>query len=412
MPNYTNSSLVNYTKISPMQSGSRVNSRYNPSGKITVITIHHMAGNLSVETCGNVFQTREASANYGIGSDGRVGMYVEEKDRAWTSSSPSNDYKAVTIEVANCAYGDPWPVSSSAYEKLILLCADICKRNGIEKLNYTGDTTGNLTMHCWFAATACPGPYLKARFSDIANRVNAILDASKPDPTPVPSGNLAVGDEVTFVGGCHYYSADASSPASTDLKPGKAKVTAIYKSGKHPYHLIHTDSSTSVYGWVDSSAIRELEEKPSTPSTGSYDVGNIVNFKGGNHYSSANASSPASTGLKAGPAKITYKANGAHPYHLVHTDNQTTVYGWVDASQIEGASSAPSAPSVETFNKGDRVKIKSSTTRWVGGASIPSWVKNSQLYICGFRDSDPCVTINSNLSGVTGVLKTSDLYHN
>ena len=95
MPNYTNSSLVNYTKISPMQSGSRVNSRYNPSGKITVITIHHMAGNLSVETCGNVFQTREASANYGIGSDGRVGMYVEEMDRAWTSSSPSNDYKAV-----------------------------------------------------------------------------------------------------------------------------------------------------------------------------------------------------------------------------------------------------------------------------------------------------------------------------
>lgn len=412
MPNYTNSSLVNYTKISPMQSGSRVNSRYNPSGKITVITIHHMAGNLSVETCGNVFQTREASANYGIGSDGRVGMYVEEKDRAWTSSSPSNDYKAVTIEVANCAYGDPWPVSSAAYEKLILLCADICKRNGIEKLNYTGDKTGNLTMHCWFAATACPGRYLKARFSDIANRVNAILDASKPNPTPVPSGNLAVGDVVTFLGGSHYYSADAASPASTNLKPGKAKITAIYKSGKHPYHLIHTDSATSVYGWVNASEIEELEKKPSTPSTGSYDIGHVVNFKGGNAYSSANASSPAATGLKAGPAKITYKASGAHPYHLVHTDNQTSVYGWVDASQIKGATSNSSSSSSEKFKKGDKVKIKSSTTRWVGGESIPSWVKNSQLYICGFRNSYPCVTINSNLSGVTGVLKTSDLYHN
>lgn len=188
-------------------------------------------------------------------------------------------------------------------------------------------------MHCWFAATGCPGPYLKARFSDIANRVNAILGSSNPNPVPVPSGNVAVGDIVTFLGGSHYYSADASSPSSTSLKAGKAKVTAIYKRGKHPYHLIHTD-------------------------------------------------------------------------------NQTSVYGWVDASQIEGASSAPSGPSVETFNKGDRVKIRSSTTRWVGGASIPSWVKNSQLYICNFRNSDPCVTINSDLSGVTGVLKTSDLYHN
>ena len=102
-----------------------------------------------------------------------------------------------------------------------------------------------------------------------------------------------------------------------------------------------------------------------------------------------------------------------HPYLVIAiSGGGSNVYGWVDASQIEGAPSATSTPSVETFNKGDRVKIKSSTTRWVDGASIPSWVKNSQLYICGFRNSDPCVTINSDLSGVTGVLKTSDLYHN
>lgn len=38
-----------------------------------------MAGNLSVETCGSVFRSREASAHYGIGSDGRIGQYVDER---------------------------------------------------------------------------------------------------------------------------------------------------------------------------------------------------------------------------------------------------------------------------------------------------------------------------------------------
>ena len=109
----SNSSLVNYTKISPYKNSPRNN-------KIKKITIHHMSGKLSVETCGNIFQNRKASSNYGIDSNGRVGMYVEEKDRAWTSSSPSNDNQAVTIEVAND--GGPstnWHVSDKALAKLI-----------------------------------------------------------------------------------------------------------------------------------------------------------------------------------------------------------------------------------------------------------------------------------------------------
>lgn len=175
---YTNSSLVNYKKISPYRNSTRKNSTYNPTGKITKITIHHMAGNLSVETCGKVFQTSGASANYGIGSDGRVGLYVEEKDRSWASYSPSNDYKAVTIEVANCKGKPNWEVSDTAYNKLIDLCVDICKRNGIKKLNFTGDASGNLTMHQYFIATACPGPYLKGKFQDIADEVNKRLGAT------------------------------------------------------------------------------------------------------------------------------------------------------------------------------------------------------------------------------------------
>lgn len=171
----SNSSLVNYTKLSPNKS--------ERTDKISKITIHHMAGNLSVETCGNIFASadRQASSNYGIGTDGRVGLYVDEKYRAWTSSNRENDNVAVTIEVANDKIGGNWSVSDKAYSKLIDLCVDICKRNNIKKLNYTGDKSGNLTMHKWFAATACPGPYLESKFPDIAKQVNKRLEAeSKP----------------------------------------------------------------------------------------------------------------------------------------------------------------------------------------------------------------------------------------
>lgn len=173
----SNSKLVNYTRISPNSSNPR-------NDKIRKITIHHMAGNLSVETCGNVFASggREASSNYGIGSDGRVGMYVEEKNRSWCSSSASNDHQAVTIEVANNGGAPNWPVSDTALRKLIDLCVDICQRNGIPKLNYTGGTSGNLTMHKWFAATACPGPYLESKFPYIASEVNKRLAGTSTTP--------------------------------------------------------------------------------------------------------------------------------------------------------------------------------------------------------------------------------------
>lgn len=176
----SNSNLVDYTKISPNSTNPRKDT-------IRKITIHHMAGNLSVETCGNVFapSSRQASSNYGIDSNGRVGMYVEEKNRAWTSSSPANDNQAVTIEVANDRTGGDWHVSDTALAKLIDLCVDICRRNGIAKLNFTGDASGNLTMHKWFAATACPGAYLESKFPYIAAEVNKRLGAAEETP---PSG--------------------------------------------------------------------------------------------------------------------------------------------------------------------------------------------------------------------------------
>lgn len=175
----SNSKLATYIKLSPNCNTPR-------NHKIDKITIHHMAANGSVETCGEYFSNVaiRSSANYGIGSDGRIGLYVDEANRAWTSSSPSNDHRAVTIEVANDGGAPNWHVSDKALAATIDLCVDICRRNGIKALNFTGDATGNLTMHKYFVATSCPGPYLESKFPYIAKEVNRRLGtAQEPKPT-------------------------------------------------------------------------------------------------------------------------------------------------------------------------------------------------------------------------------------
>ena len=149
-----------------------------------------MAGNYTVEKCGDIFapSSRQASSNYGVGTDGRVGLYVPENYRSWASSSSANDHIAVTIEVANDG-GENWHVSDKALQKTIELCADICKRNDIKKLNFTGDKNGNLTMHKYFAATACPGPYLESKFGYIADEVNKILSGKKEEIPELTTAN-------------------------------------------------------------------------------------------------------------------------------------------------------------------------------------------------------------------------------
>ena len=166
-----NSPLTEYVYLSP-------NADFPRGDVIRKVTIHHMAGNLPLEELGTSFAQRDrrASSNYAIDSQGRVGLYVEEANQAWTSRSPENDSQAVTIEVANDEIGGEWHVSDMAYERLIELCVDICQRNGIEELRYTGDETGNLTLHSMFySETECPGPYLKGRMDEIVDEVNRRL---------------------------------------------------------------------------------------------------------------------------------------------------------------------------------------------------------------------------------------------
>lgn len=187
---YTNSPLVTYTKISPNKTSPR-------NHKIDTICIHCMAGNLSVETCGNVFAptSRKASSNYGIGSDGRIAMYCEEKDRSWCSSNSKNDHRAVTIEVANDGGAPDWHVSDKAMASLIDLCADICKRNNIKKLVWSTNKNErvnhlngcNMTVHRDFAAKACPGQFLYDMHGYIADEVNKRLLGVEYDSIPQQS---------------------------------------------------------------------------------------------------------------------------------------------------------------------------------------------------------------------------------
>lgn len=173
------SNLVSYVQESPNKS-VRKNATYNPDGAVVIIVPHHVAGITDVENLGELFANpaRQASSNYGIGNDGRIACFAPEEYRSWCTGSREVDYKAITIEVSNSAGAPDWPVSDAAYESLIDLCVDICKRNGF-RLNYTGDKTGNLHMHKWYQATGCPGPYLEARFPEIAAEVNRRLDASE-----------------------------------------------------------------------------------------------------------------------------------------------------------------------------------------------------------------------------------------
>lgn len=182
---FSNSLLVSYTKLSPNHSGQR-------KQPIDTITIHCVVGQCSVETLGNIFApaSRKASSNYGVGVDGRIGMYCEEKNRSWCTSSSANDNRAITIEVASDTT-HPYAVNTKAYAALIDLVTDICKRNGIKKLLWKGEKSligqvdkQNMTVHRWFANKSCPGDYLYNRHGEIAAEVNKRLSADVYPSTP------------------------------------------------------------------------------------------------------------------------------------------------------------------------------------------------------------------------------------
>ena len=184
---YTNSNMVAYTKLSPNHSGQRTHG-------IDRITPHCVVGQCTAEGLGDWFakSSTQASSNYGIDKNGRVGLYVEEKNRSWCSSSGANDQRAVTIECASDT-SEPYAMNSAVYATLIKLCVDICKRNGKKKLIWFGDKDKTLnyspksdemilTVHRWFANKSCPGNWLCARLGDLASKVTAQLGGAASTP--------------------------------------------------------------------------------------------------------------------------------------------------------------------------------------------------------------------------------------
>lgn len=308
----SNSPLVSFTKISPNKTSPR-------NHAIDTITIHCVVGQCTAESLGAWFAkaSTKASSNYGVDKDGRIGMYVEEKDRSWCTSSRANDNRAITIEVASDTK-HPYAVTDAAMEGLIKLLVDICQRNNIKQLLWKADKSligqpdkQNMTVHRWFANKSCPGEYLYERHDEIAAEVNKRLRAVEGDETeqePVVSNKLykvvigtfndkmeaekkldearvagftdaaiivteteedyelpeieepwepQVGDIVMFNGNTHYRSADAKDGVACGA--GKATITRIYQPGKskHPYHLVKTGKS-GPYGWVDSGSFTKI----------------------------------------------------------------------------------------------------------------------------------------------------------
>ena len=388
----SNSPLVTYTKLSPNHSGKRTHA-------IDTITIHCVVGHCTVKTLGDIFaaKSRQASSNYGVDDWGGVGLYVDEANRSWCTSSNANDQRAITIEVASDTT-PPYAFTDSAYETLTKLVVDICKRNGIKKLVWSTNKNDrvnhrngcNLTVHRDYANKSCPGEWMYNRMGDFAKEVNKRLEP--------PTTSLKVGDEVSFAGGLHYSSSQANK--GSKVSAGTAKITKLAAGAKHPYHIISTDKKkSSVYGWVDANTVSlPLAPKPEptpppaptfnsyiikinngniyaepngaskvvgTTGVGSFTIvaeqngfgklksgvgwvvlntpapikreikkGDIVNFSGGKHYTNSQGNTGYS--VKACQARVTNIAKGAkHPYHIIRLNSKvSSVYGWVDANTV------------------------------------------------------------------------------
>ena len=246
----SNSSLVTYKKMVKNMTTGR-------SGKkIDKIFVHHMAGNLTVKQCGNVFASREASAHYGVNGN-NIGQYVDEANTAWHCGNAAYNRRSIGIELANDGGASTnWHVSDKTIATAINLIADICKRNGIKKLNFTGDLSGNLCMHCYCASTACPGGYLKKKFKYIAEQVNKKLAAGSSEESKPAVTNkwlsygtpfkVRVKEKDLYIrsgAGTNY--APVRVDGSTFIKPGVYTIIEVKVNGRFTWGKLKSSTKKS-----------------------------------------------------------------------------------------------------------------------------------------------------------------------
>lgn len=322
----SNSPLVTYTKLSPNHSGKRTHT-------LDTITIHCVVGHCSVQTLGNIFAptSRQASSNYGVDDWDGIGLYVDEANRSWCTASNANDQRAVTIEVASDTT-PPYAFTASAYETLTKLVVDICKRNNINKLVWSTDKNSrvnhlngcNLTVHRDYANKSCPGDWMYDKMGEFAAEVNKRLGATEPAiPQPTPSGSYTVKVNITDL--------NIRSGPGTNYK-------VVGQTGKGVFTIVEEASGQgatkwgklkSGAGWISLDFVKGAKPVVGTKIK----LNDIINFKGGNYFVSSTGGKYY-TG-KPGKAKVTQIVNGAkYPYHVIRTDNTTSVYGWVAADLV------------------------------------------------------------------------------
>lgn len=394
----SNSTLVQYTKLSP---------HYRKrTEKISKITIHHAAVvNASLEGLGNGFSgSRVASANYGIDVNGKVGMYVEESNRAITSSNTSNDDVAVTIEVVNDGGAPDWHISDKALNALVDLCVDICKRNGIKKLNYDGTKNGNLTRHNMFAATACPGPYLQSKFPWIAEQVNKRLGVVEQKPVATTS-NFKIGDEVKLVSGAKYTN-------------GKSIPSFVFNSKLYVREIqsgnivISTLKTGAVTGVVDEKYLTKYNNsnsitaptttiKPTTQTvTPKFKIGEEVKLVSGAKYT--NGKSVPSWVIKS---KL-YVREIQGENVVISTQKSGAITGIVNQKYL-GVTTTTVATTTTALKVGDRVKVVTGA-KYTTGQKVPLWVRACTLYVREIQGNN--VVISTVKTGaITGIVSKNDL---
>lgn len=460
---YSNSPLVQYTAITTKSNG-RTDSRgkeLNPGGKIKKITIHHCAGRISVETIGNIFapgSSRQASSNYGIGTDGRIGMYVEESRRAWTSSSQWNDYQAVTIEVSNSTMGPAWEISDLCIKRLIELCIDICKRNDIPELTWTGDKNGTLTCHDMYANTTCPGPYLKGKFPYICEQVNKALKGEVAEEVEKKDEDLVITKGLELdLKDVNLYVSSTATRRSGSARSGKFWVwgSEIF-SGRVRICNEAKDVGVKgqVYGYINVSdalacAVTKQNDTPAQPEppkstepakpeklSAAQLAEEIKLGKWGNgderkkrlaeagytaeEISKAqeivNGSVPSTP---ASPAKLSAEElakkmmNGDFGNGDARKENLRKA-GYTDAEisaaqVIVNAAYSKSSTSSAVLEKGNRCKFNASATKWATGQNIPAWVKTKNLYVRSEPKDGKCQVSTLQSGAITGVAYVKDL---
>ena len=316
--NMSRSPYIDNVVLTSKHSGKRTE-------KVQAFVIHHMAAKWTGKRCAEYFRdtpSRQASANYCIGYDGDVALNVEEENRAWTSSSNWADQRAITYELANSKTGEPWEVSDTTIRKLIVMLAEQHKRYGLKKATYTGDTSGTLWRHDWFAKTNCPGTYLGGKFAYIAQEVNKLLDVKAPTVSGAKSYKL-----VTTVNG-YINAADAKAKKNAKTKVKAGNYTVFSEANG----MINVTTKSGIPGsWINPSENKApvAVTKPSA----SNQSGNVEKYAESGVFYPNDTIIVRDRPSTAGAIVARYYAGEHVTYHTVHKGNG---YVWLQYTRGNG----------------------------------------------------------------------------